>query len=344
MKKWAAVACAIALVLATGLASAGCGSTSASGSDGKQVALMIPGPLGDKGVFDSADAGLASAQQSLGIVGKTIESTTEPTTWRQNLRGAAASGRYDLVVTGGAQMVETTRQIAEQHPEQLFVFFDEEIPEDNVVSLTYRANEGSFLAGVLAALVTERASAAFPLSQGRRTVGMVGGDDNPVINDFVVGFKAGVAAVDPDIEVLLSYVGSFNDPQKAYDLTTAMHARGADVVFAAAGASGLGALSAAADADRYAIGVDTNQNAVEPGHVLASMVKRVDLSIVDVARRLRRDALEGATTHAYGLEHGGVGLIFAPRLVPAAVREQVERQRERVLAGEISVPSEKPAG
>ena len=130
---------------------------------------------------------------------------------------------------------------APKYPQQKFIIYDDVVKQPNVASIVYKQNEGSYLAGVLAAEVTTN-KAKFPKATGSKTVGLVGGMDIPVINDFVVGFKKGVSVVDPSIQVKVSYVGSFTDSNKGYDQAKLMYDQGADVVFQVAGGAGIGVL------------------------------------------------------------------------------------------------------
>ena len=164
--------------------------------------------------------------------------------------------------------------VAPQHPEQKYVFFDDELALPNVLSVKYAQNEGSYLAGVLAAIAaTDKTD--FPLSSGDPKIAVVAGMDLPVIQDFILGFKQGAATIAPDVQVQVIFIGNFNDAQKAYDLTKTAIENGANVVYNVAGPAGLGILKGAADSNKYAIGVDSDQNGLHPKNVLASMIKQI---------------------------------------------------------------------
>lgn len=282
------------------------------------IALVVNGTLGDKGFFDSAQRGMDRMASQLGAQTKTLQaSPTNPSQWLQNLQ-AVSNGKYSLVITGTSQMVNQIKTVSTAHPKQPYIMFDAPVPGKNVASIAYQQNEGSFLAGVLAGEVTT-STKAFPLSKGTLKVGLVGGMDIPVINDFVVGFKKGVKYVNPKIQILLSYAGTFADPQKGYNQAMAMYNSGADVVYNVAGATGLGVLRASKAANKYSIGVDSNQNGLYPGHVVASMTKRVDNSIFDLAKMFKAGKLVYNHTYIYGLKNKGIGLVIDHSLVPSSI-------------------------
>lgn len=329
-------------LLAGLLLAAACGSTggASGGSAGKSlhVALVVNGTLGDKGFFDSANSGVERMHSQLGAQTKVLQaSPTNPAEWLQNLQ-AVSGQNYNIVITGSSQMTDNVKKVAAADPQQKFIFFDDIVNLPNVASIRYEQNQGSFLAGVLAAIVTTNTK-DFHLSKGHKTVGIVGGINIPVINDFVVGYEKGVQSVDPGIKVLTSYVGSFADPQTGYNQATAMYQSGADIVYAVAGGSGLGVLKASQAANSYSIGVDSNQNGLYPGHVLASMVKRVDNSTFDLAKEYQNGKLKFGQTYVYGLPNHGVDLIIDTKDVPASVVDQVNGLRAQVAAGKIQVPT-----
>ena len=332
---------AAAPALAAGLVLAGCGSSGSSGGSGGKsldIVLVVPGTLGDKGFFDSANRGLQMMHSQLGAKTKVLQaSPTDPAQWLQNLQ-AVAGKVYNLVITGSSQMKDNLQKVASADSKQKFVYFDDIVSLPNVASIRYLQNQGSFLAGVLAAIVTTDTK-SFPLSKGKKSVGLVGGQNIPVINDFVVGFKKGVQSVDPSIQILLSYVGSFSDPQKGYDETTAMYQSGADIVYAVAGDSGLGVLKASQAANRYSIGVDSNQNGLYPGHVVASMVKRVDNSTFALVQKFQQNKLAFGKTYLFGLKNNGIGLIIDNQLVSASVVSRLNSLRDQVVSGKIQVPT-----
>ncbi|WP_079127665.1 BMP family lipoprotein [Streptomyces sp. TP-A0874] len=316
-------------------------STSTAGSSSKDskfdVTYVMSDNLGDKGFNDSAAAGFKKAERE-GFGTKLLQaSPTDPQLWRQNLEAVSGSGKYRLVFTGPG-MHDNLAAVAPQHPDQKYVFFDDELKAPNVLSIRYAQNEGSYLAGVLAATAASDPE-SFPLVKGTKKIGVVAGEDLPPIQDFIIGFKQGVAEVDPDIQVKVSYVGNFNDAQKAYDLTTTMYGSGADVVYNVSGPAGLGILKAAADTNHYAIGVDSDQNALYPKNVLASMLKQIGASVHDSIQKEQSGDLKMGETVIYGLKNDGVGLVYNDELVPAKVKQAIDDAKQKVISGEVKVKS-----
>jgi basic membrane protein A len=340
----------IAVLAAASVTLAACGSSSssssstASGSGGAgtskpSVANVVNGPLGDQGFFDDAARGMKELETA-GSKTQVIQSdANNPAQWKSNLE-SVSGGKWDIVITGTTQMHDILNAEAPKYPKQKFIIYDDVVKQPNVASIVYKQNEGSYVAGVLAAEVTTN-KAKFPMATGSKTVGLVGGMDIPVINDFVAGFKKGVSVVDPSIQVKVSYVGNFTDSNKGFDQAKLMYDQGADVVFQVAGGAGIGVLKAAAASKRYAIGVDSNQNAIQPGYVLASMLKNIGDSLVLAVNDSAAGKLKYGETTQYGLANKGVGLDFANNnnIVPADIQAKVEDAAGQVASGKIQVPT-----
>ena len=325
---------------ATTSPSAPAGSESAApGGDKLSVANVVNGSLGDQGFFDDAERGM-QALKTAGHKVETLQADPQnPAQWKANLE-SVSGGDWGVVITGTSQMVDILTETAPKFPDQKYIIYDSVVEAANVASITYKQNEGSFLAGVLAGLVAT-SSADFPLAGDAKTVGAVGGMDIPVINDFFVGYEAGVKAVDPSIKVLTSYVGDFNNSQKGYDQAKAMYDQGASVVFQVAGGSGIGVLQAAKDSNKYAIGVDSNQNGLQTGHILASMLKNIGVSLEQAVGQAQDGSLKYGETAAYGLANDGVGLEFADNgdIVPQAVQDKIGEYKQQVVDGKLTVPT-----
>jgi basic membrane protein A len=319
------------------------GTTSASpaasvNGSGFKIAFVVSGNLGDKGFFDSAEAGIVKTTTDFGTTQKTLQaSPTDPAQWLQNLQ-SVSDGSYNVVIAGSTQQHDNMVQVSKDHPTQHYIMFDDQVVSPNVLSIEYKQNEGSYLAGVLAGLVaTDKAD--FPKSGGNKKVGLVGGMDIPVINDFVVGFKQGAQSIDPSIQVITSYIGNFSDANKAYNLTKAMYDQGADIVFAVAGGAGLGVLKASADVDKYSIGVDSDQNGLYPGHTIASMVKRVDNSLYAAIQQAISNSAPWGTLVYSDLTNNGVGLILDSTNVPKSVQDKLTAAQAQVASGAVKVNS-----
>jgi basic membrane protein A len=247
----------------------------------------------------------------------------------QALRRLAEAGSNPIVMTGFA-FGNVLSEVAPDFPDTSFVIVDMVVDQPNVRSVVFNEHEGSYLVGMMAAMASET-----------DTVGFVGGMDIPLIRKFACGYVQGVKAVDPDITVIQNMTGTtpaaWNDPVKGAELTMAQIAQGADVVYAAAGGTGVGVLQAAADAGILSIGVDSNQNYLHPGQVLTSMVKRVDNAVYDAF-----SAGPGLETgiNVMGVANDGVAYAvdeFNEALVDDAMRAAVEAAAAGIVSGEIAV-------
>lgn len=331
-----------ALLLTACGSSGGSSSSSSSGSGGSKrpsVVNVVNGPLGDQGFFDDAARGMKKIEAEGSKIQIIQSDANNPAQWKSNLE-SVSTGKWDIVITGTTQMHDILNQDAPKYPKQHYIIYDDVVKQPNVASIIYKQNEGSFVAGVLAGLVTTNKD-KFPMATGSKTVGLVGGMDIPVINDFVVGFKKGVESVDPSIQVKVSYVGNFTDSNKGFDQAKLMYSQGADVVFQVAGGAGIGVLKAAAAAKRYAIGVDSNQNAIQPGFVLASMLKNIGASLQQAVDDAAAGKLKYGETTAYGLANKGVGLVFDNNnnIVPKDMQDKVDEYAKKVADGTIKVPT-----
>ncbi len=255
------------------------------------------GGLGDRSFNDMTYNGLERAEDDLNIsYDYTIPKNTDEI--QRDLRDFAEKD-YDVVIGVGFQIGEYISEVAIDHSDVKFVSIDYEfdkVPE-NIATINFDTKEGSFLAGALAANVSNN-----------QNVGFVGGYDIALINEFKSGFKQGVEYINSEIEVQVEYAGSFGNPEKGRELALAMIDNGSDIIYHAAGGTGMGVFEAVKEKDKYAIGVDANQNYLEPGYILASMMKRVDNAVYDMIKRYQEDDFPGGENLFYGLENGGIGL------------------------------------
>ena len=337
---------AISVVAALSLTACGGGDGDAeptaapdNGTDAPSVANVINGSLGDQGFFDDAARGMAALEEAGSKIQNIQADTENPSQWRANLE-SVSGGDWDVVITGTSQMVDILNETAPKYPDQSYILYDSVVEQPNVASILYKQNEGSYLAGVLAALVTTDPE-TFPMANEEKVVGLVGGMDIPIINDFLAGFRKGVEAVDPEIEVLVSYVGDFADANRGYDQTKAMYDQGADVVFQVAGGAGIGVHTAAAEFDKYSIGVDANQNPLQEGHILASMLKNIGVSLENAVNAYADGTLAFGEVNEYGLANDGVSLTFEDNgdIVPQEIQDSIADYAQKVIDGEIEVPT-----
>ena len=262
--------------------------------DDLRVVSVVNGTLGDKSFFDSAQRGMDAIADEYDIETDTVELGIDPANWEPGLLDVMAdTDSYDILIAGTFQMIDFLAANAHNYPDKLFMFYDAPMPYDNaevcvdgcsnVYSMTYAQNEGSFLAGVYAAAIT---MSGLEGTNDAPTIGAVGGQQIPVIDDFIVGYEQGACLVNPDSQSIVQYAGSWNDPARGKEITLAMYEQGADIVFQIAGGTGVGVFEAAQEQGRYAIGVDSDQAIIvaetdpdQAEHILTSMLKNVDNSI-----------------------------------------------------------------
>ncbi|NOU90731.1 BMP family ABC transporter substrate-binding protein [Paenibacillus sp. LMG 31460] len=332
---------------------AGCGmsntSTSTPGAAGTPAAgkkinavYFVNGTLGDKGFFDSAQRGVKQAGETLGMTVKTVEGGTNQADWPSGLESLASSGKYDVIVLGTSQMTDIIKDVAKRYEKQKFIFFDEAITGlPNVYSMTYSQNEGSFMAGAFAALVTT--STELKGANPEKVIGFIGGMDIPIINDFKAGYEQGAKYVDPAITVVASYVGDFANAPKGKELALAQYnSQKVDIAFNVAGGAGLGLLEAGNSLGKYSIGVDSNQNGLYPGSVLTSMVKAIDNSVLRALTLFSQDRLGFGKNEVLGIKEGGVGLAkdeLYSKHVPKAMQDKIMDIEQKLNKGEIKVIS-----
>lgn len=285
------------------------------------------GGLGDESFNDSAWRGLKEAQEDFDIEINVIESNTM-TDYTPNLSSMAEQG-YDLVFGIGFLFEDSMKEVSSMYPDVKFGIVDAVVDAPNVVSITFDEHKGSFLAGVVAGLRTETDH-----------VGYIGGMETSLIKKFEAGFRAGVKAVNPDASVSIAYTGAFDDPQAGKELAFTQFDQGADVIYHASGACGIGVIKAANERGLFAIGVDSPQNSLAPSSVLTSMIKKVDNAVYQEVKRMVNDNFE-AEIHSYGLENDGVG-VYRPQLNNMVSQETintVDEYRQKIIDGEVEVPT-----
>lgn len=328
----------IVLLMALALAVAACSSsdgaeeesstTAASEVDFQAALVTGAAGLGDKSFNDSAKAGLDRAGEELGIKTQVIESV-QNSDFEPNLDQAPRQGN-DIAFAVGFQMTDALAAAAANNADSMYGMIDAVVEAPNVASLLFKEEEGSFLVGVIAGLVSES-----------NKVGFIGGLEIPLIQKFEVGFRAGVMSVNPDAEVIVNYAGDFGDPGRGKEIALSQYSAGADVIFHAAGGTGLGLFQAAQEQGEgaWAIGVDADQLELAPDNVLTSMIKRVDVAVFETIKAAFEERFEGGTL-VFGLAEEGVGLAPSTSTnTPADVIETAESFGDRIVSGEIVVPT-----
>ena len=322
------LALALALILALGCMIA-CTKTNGQNGDKTVVAIVVAGQFGDRSFYDSSKAGgdqLAKDFENVEV--KTIECNGE--NFDVQMRNAADVANIVVCVGWEFYDIETT---APEYPNVDFIWIDNatSAPVANVLNITYAQNEGSFLAGYIAASLSKSG-----------TVGAVGGEDSDTINDFIVGYEQGAKYANDAIKVEWNYSNDYDDPAKGKECAKALHDKGADVIFQIASKAGDGVFEAAQEGGFYAIGVDSDQKYINDAVIVCSMKKEVGKSIYDaVAKYLNGDKSLWGTTWVANLADGYVGIGYgeagSTQQVPDDVKAAVEDLVKKITSGEITV-------
>jgi basic membrane protein A len=325
------------------------GSDGGSGPAANVGMVYATGGLGDGSFNDQAQQGAIQAEEELGISFREAQpdEVAQFSTFQQQF-AESSDPNYDLVCCIGFLQADSLSDTAASYPDQDFMIVDSVVDADNVASYTFREHEGSYLAGLMASLLTTRSfSAGAGSTQGDSTnLGFVGGVESDLIQKFQAGFEAGVAAGNDDVDVSVNYTGSFNDPAAGREAATSMYNSGADIVYHAAGNTGTGVFQAAQEQGKFAIGVDRDQSVTRPEYadvILGSMVKRVDTAVFNAIESTVNGEFAGGSNVALGLENDGVALVYGDQLgseLPDDVTEEVATARENIIAGDTDVPSE----
>ena len=345
---------ALVVMLMVGLV-AGCTSsttTPASTTPAKSTvkAAMVTdiGGLGDKSFNDLADAGLQRANKELGAQVKVLESKA-PTDYESNLTNLANAG-YNPIFAVGFLMTDTVSKVSTTYPDVTFAGIDEGFtpPIKNVVGLNFKEQEGAYLAGYLAGKLTTMTSVD-PRINAQPLIGFVGGMDIPPVQRYQAGYIAGAKAANPAVQVKSIYTGSFTDQQKGLEAGKALIGQGCDIIFAAAGQTGLGTAKACQDNKALFIGVDADQFLTIPGigdTIITSAVKKVDNAVFLTVKRQADGTLKGGEDVLFGLKDDGVGL--SPyhdwdTKLPADLKAAIDKAKADVIAGTVTVPTTAPA-
>lgn len=338
----------VGLVGLMALTTVACTERTEARREGCQIKVGIVFDIGgknDRSFNAAAWDGVKRAERDMPICLYDVE-PGNPTSIEPAMR-AFAEKNFDLIVGIGFAQGPIMQRVATDYPNVKFAIIDGVIfeadgktPKSNVASLVFREHEGSYLVGMIAASKSKTG-----------TLGFLGGMDIPLIHRFQKGYEEGAKAVNPNATVISNYVGvndaAWNNPAKGKELALAQIEKGADVIFTAAGNSGLGAFDAVeqygrgpgGEADKFVIGVDANQNGVKPGFVLTSMVKRVDNAVYDAVKEVLEGRFQGGF-HVFGLDKDGVAYAldeFNEPLISEEVLAKVNAARDKIVVGEIKV-------
>lgn len=321
-------------VLISMFVTAGCdGPKSGSATVRKlRIGLMIrPQGLNDQGFNDQAHDGLKAAEKKYGIEPIIIEPAA-----MQDPEAALrffATQPFDAIIAVGVEFQEVVRKVSAGYPHLKFFVLDSDLNEGNIKGISFREHEGSFLCGYLASRFSKT-----------RKIGFIGGHHIPVIDRFRLGFRAGAAYAATDTQVVERFVArdfsGFNMPEKAKKMALELYGQGCDVIYHAAGASGLGVIAAAAETHNNVIGADRNQDTMAPGLVLTSMLKRVDLVVEDIVKNIvQPDADRKEGKRSYGISDGAIALTdfqFSSRQLGETLVNEIGELSSQIAAGKLN--------
>lgn len=326
-------------------AASGSAASGTADAEGLKVVCLLNGNLGDKSFFDSANEGMKKLKSELGINAEVIEMGFDNTKWQPALLEASEQD-WDIIVVGTWQMQEILEEIAPQFPDKKYILFDSAVDYsagdfENIYSITYQQNHGSYLAGIVAAGLAK--------ANGSDIIGAVNGVDIPVINDFLVGYIQGAKDYNPDVKVRINYIGNFDDTAKAKEMALSQYNQDAYVVFNCAAQAGLGVIDAAKEKSLYTIGVDADQSATFVGvdddkanAIATSVLKNIDVSLIRAVEMHMEGTLPYGSVESLGIAEGAVGIAkndVYEKLVPEDVRAKVDEAEKEILDGKIEVPS-----
>ncbi len=338
--------------LLAGTAIAALGAPAVRAAATRKIVFLVNGNLGDKSYFDLGAIGMQKIKAKYGdaVETKVIEMGTDQTKWLATFQDASEAD-WDVIVGCTFEISDIINEIAPQYPDKTYILIDGVVPYDkgdygNVYSVIFNQNEGSYLAGILAAGLI--ADGTTPPDWGK-SIGFLGGMDIPVINDFLVGYIEGARSVTPGIKVAIAYAGSFNDAAKGKELALAQYRAGTAIGFNVAGLTGLGQLAAAKEAGRYALGVNSDQEAIfkdsDPemaSRVVSSMLKKVDVTLLRAFDLYVEGKLPVGKVESIGLKEDAVGLVETgnmAKLASAELKGKIATAKAGIIDGSIKVSS-----
>ena len=304
----------------------------------KRVVYLINGALGDNAFYDSGKAGMDAIAKQYGVETRTIEANFDAAKYEPSLEAAVDFADVIFVISYGFE--DPLKAIADANPDKVFVNIDTVVQnsKSTITSVDYIEEQSAYLAGVAAALATNDTSIAGVNAD--KVIGVVGGDNDPVTNAFLFAYENGAKSIDAEITVERKYLGgAWDDQGRGKQAAEQLYDAGADVVFQVAAAAGLGVLQAAKDRGLYAIGVDTNQNDLQPGHVIVSDIKNVGASIERVYATIADGSYKPGQVLQYGIKEGGVDVDFkaSTPVLPQASIDRVMDLRQQIIDGKLKI-------
>lgn len=304
--------------------------------DTTKAIFLINGSLGDNSFYDSGEAGMKALAEEFGLDYRTIECGFDSAQYEPGLNAAVQFADIIFVISYGYE--DILKQYADDFPDKIFVNLDTTVQNSGgtITSVDYVEEESAYLAGVVAALVT---SSDMPKANAEKIIGVVGGDTDPTVQSFIFAYKNGAEYIDPDVRTEVKFLGDWENSSKGKQAALQLYDQGADIVFQVAAAAGMGVLQASGERDLYSIGVDSNQNAIVPGHVVASDIKDVGLSIQNVYRTIVDGTYKPGEVLDYGLASGTVDVVFEDNggILPQEIIDKVAEVRDMIMNGELAV-------
>lgn len=286
--------------------------------------------------------GLEKAEEDFNIEFNLIDTGVRSLDYEEQFQRVAESGDYELIFVMGWELVDALTQTATSYPDQKFIFIDGilDIDQDNMLYINFLENEGAFMAGAMAALMTQNSTAEYA-NLNNKKIGFVGGRDIPVINNFRIGYEQGAKYIDAEVKVTSVFAGTFDDPGRGLEMARSLYDSGHDIIFNVAGPTGEGVIQAAQMSKRYAIGVDVDQCPNAPGYVAGSMIKKVDVSVYNtIEQTINGNYTPGS--HNYGVADDGVELDncnYMQEIVPEEILNELEKVKELIANDEIEIKS-----
>lgn len=299
-----------------------------------RVTLLISGSFGDKGFFDYGAAGIEKAQRELAIAAKTVSCDSDASSYLQSFLDVAKSS--DLVFIMGFELYDLARTVSKDFPDTQFVFIDDDIPERpaNLSCVDFVEKEGAYLAGVLAATtIKEQFNGKPPMA------GFVGGKDIPVIRDFLIGYELGVNSVFPDAIVETRFADAFDRVDRGIEIAAELFDAGTQIIFLAAGGTGLGCIEEAKRRGALVIGVDSDQRHLAPDAVVGSMVKDVGAPIVDIVKAKLDGSFKPGGVVRYAVAQGALRIVYgeAPYKASDLARKAVADAEAAIRSGSLKI-------
>lgn len=328
---------ALSIALMTTVAMVGCSTN--DGNDEKDVKekpynvgiVLGEGGANDQSFNQSSIEGLEKAKKELGIEGTYLEANQDAD-YVPNI-DVFIDQEVDLIIGVGYTTADAMLDASLSYPESKFVIIDHNYEEDgveipsNMICVTFDEREAAYLVGIIAAKMSET-----------KKVGFIGGMEIPNITRFEEGYISGVKAVNPDIQYVSQYANSFDDAGLGKSIANQMYTKGADVIFSAAGGVGTGAIESAKESNKYAIGVDMDQNNLAPDNVITSAMKRVDIGVLDIIDKAKSGTFEGGKAIVYGLKDDAVGIApSSDKNVPKEILYFVEEQKQLIIDGKLNI-------